>query len=139
MTSSLDENESPFVGVGWSFPVGVNAVGGIALVRGIDEIEQAIHLILATSPGERPMRPEFGCGLIDFIFEPINPTTVAAIRRAVADAIDRWEPRVVIDTVDVHLDGDEPSRVFIEIVYTIRATYDQRSLVFPFYVIPEHA
>ena len=133
----LIHNDNPFVGTGWAYPVGVNTVGGIATVRGVDEIEQAMYLILATTPGERPMRPEFGCALVDFLFDPIDATTCGRIERAVEQALRRWEPRVEIEGVDVVIDPDADGRVFIDIKYVIRDTYDVRSLVFPFYVIPD--
>lgn len=134
----LANPDNPFVGTGWSFPVGVNAVGGIATVQGVDEIEQAMHIILATAPGERPMRPDFGCGLMQFLFEPVNVSTAQAIARAVEQALRRWEPRIDVEVVEVHIDDTNSNRVFIDIKYVISDTYEQRSLVFPFYVIPDH-
>lgn len=131
-------DDNPFVGTGWAYPIGLNAVGGIATVNGVDEIEQAMFLILATTPGERPMRPEFGCPLVDFLFDPIDATTCGRIERAVEESLRRWEPRVDIIGVDVSVDGESDGRVFIDIRYSIRDTYDTRSLVFPFYLIPDH-
>ena len=134
----LIHNDNPFVGTGWAYPVGVNAVGGIAMVGGVDEIEQAMYLILATTPGERPMRPEFGCPLVDYLFDPIDSTTCGRIERTVEESQRRWEPRVEITAVDVVIDSNADGRVFIDINYLIRDTYDVRSLVFPFYLIPDH-
>ena len=57
-----------FIGAGWSFPLGTDATGGVALVTREREIEQAIRLILGTACGERPMRPEFGCRIHDHVF-----------------------------------------------------------------------
>lgn len=131
-------DDNPFVGTGWAFPVGVNAVGGIATASGVDEIEQAMYLVLATMPGERPMRPEFGCPLMEFLFDPVDATTCGRIARAVESSVDRWEPRVTVDHVDVDIDPLSNDRVLIDIHYVIRDTYDRRSLVFPFYVIPDH-
>jgi phage baseplate assembly protein W len=133
----LANPENPFVGTGWAYPIGPNAVGGIAMVRGVDEIEQAMYLILSTTPGERPMRPEFGCPLMDYVFEPVNSSITGRIARTVEESLDRWEPRVAIEQVEVHISSDNPNCVFIDISYVIKGTYDERSLVFPFYVIPE--
>jgi phage baseplate assembly protein W len=133
----LIHNDNPFVGIGWAYPISVNAVGGIATVGGVDEIEQAMFLILVTTPGERPMRPEFGCPLVDFLFDPIDSTTCGSIERTVGESLRRWEPRVDVQAVDVVIDPDADGRVFIDIKYVIRDTYDTRSLVFPFYLIPD--
>jgi len=86
-----------FIGAGWSFPLRTRATGGLALVRGDRELEEAIWLILSTAPGERPMRPEFGCGLNDFVFAPADSSTASLIVTEVRRAITRWEPRVTLD------------------------------------------
>lgn len=124
------------VGRGWAFPLGVDVKGGIRIVGGVEEIEQAVYLILATTPGERPMRPEFGCNLADFVFEPIEPSTFGRIAFTVEEALRRWEPRIDVDDVSVGPDPDREGAVLIAVTYRIRDTYDRRSLVVPFYVIP---
>ena len=68
-----------FIGRGWAFPLRVDATGGIALVSREREIEEAIRLILGTSPGERPMRPEFGCRIHDYVFSPADSATATAL------------------------------------------------------------
>jgi phage baseplate assembly protein W len=127
---------SDFVGSGWAFPVRADATGGIALVNGEREIEDSIRLILGTSPGERPMRPEFGCAIHDVVFAPDSATTVGAVALEVRRALERWEPRIHLHGVDVAPDADEPSRLLIDVLYSIRETNDPRNLVVPFYVIP---
>ena len=84
------------IGSGLAFPLRVDRRGGIALARDETDIEQAIELILATAPGERPMRPEFGCGVHDFVFDSIDASTVARMEDAIRDALDRWEPRIEV-------------------------------------------
>jgi phage baseplate assembly protein W len=130
--------DNTFVGSGWSWPVETDTTGGIALVSGSDELEQAMYLVLATAPGERPMRPEFGCGLQDYVFAPADPGTASLIAAEVQAALVRWEPRVVVDEVVVTADADEPSTLWIDVRYTVRSSNDRRNLVFPFYVIPQH-
>ena len=125
-----------FVGTGWAFPLGVDATGRIALARGERDIDQAIQLILRTYPGERPMRPEFGSRLRDFVFDGANGANAAAIATEVRVALLRWEPRVIIDNVIVTPDEDDPSILYIEIQYVIKTINDPRNLVFPFYTIP---
>jgi hypothetical protein len=125
-----------FVGNGWAFPVMTDSTGGIALVSGPREVEESIRLVLSTSPGERPMRPEFGCGIHDLVFAPLSASTIGRIREEVRQSILRWEPRVDLHALDVSPDEDEPSLLLISISYSIRRTNDPRNLVFPFYVIP---
>jgi phage baseplate assembly protein W len=126
-----------FVGSGWSFPLRIAPTGGIALVSGEREVEEAMHLVLATAPGERPMRPEFGCAIHDLVFAPVNEATVGRIQHEVFTCLDRWEPRVEVHEVEV-TPGDNPGVLFIDVRYEIRGTNNPRSLVFPFYVIPSH-
>lgn len=125
-----------FVGSGWAFPVHVDDQGGIALVSGGREIEQAIRLILGTAPGERPMRPEFGCGIHDLIFAPADITTAGRIAYEVRESLRRWEPRIDVLDVAVAPDSRDAGTLYIDITYALRDTNDPRNLVFPFYVIP---
>ena len=124
------------IGSGLAFPLQVDRRGGIALARDEMDIEQAIELILATAPGERPMRPEFGCGVHDFVFDSIDATTVGRMELAIRDALDRWEPRVFVETVEFNLDEVADGRLIIDIGYRVRVTNTMRNLVYPFYVIP---
>ena len=100
------------------------------------EIEEAIRLVLGTAPGERPMRPEFGCRIHDYVFASADGATAAAIATEVKEALLRWEPRIDVDQVDVSFDARDASVLYIDIRYAIRRTNDRRNLVFPFYVIP---
>jgi phage baseplate assembly protein W len=124
------------IGSGLAFPLQVDRRGGIALARDETDIEQAIELILATAPGERPMRPEFGCGVHDFVFDSIDAGTVGKMELAIREALDRWEPRVVVQTIEFDLSGVGEGRLMIDIGYRVRATNTMRNLVYPFYVIP---
>jgi phage baseplate assembly protein W len=126
-----------FVGAGWAFPLGVDARGGIALARREQELEQAMRLILATYPGERPMRPLFGSRLRDFVFRNATIDTAAELAHEVEVALTRWEPRVDVVAVDVTVDPAERNRMYIDVAYQIKGTNDRRNLVFPFYTIPD--
>ena len=97
-----------FIGRGWAFPLRTDATGGIALVSREREIEEAIRLILGTSPGERPMRPEFGCRIHDFVFASADATTAGLIAAEVRAALGRWEPRIDVEDVVVSFDVDRP-------------------------------
>ena len=125
------------VGTGWSFPPKIGPQGGVALASDYNEIEQAIKIILLTSPGQRVMRPEFGCRVHELVFAPMNGETFAQAVRYVEDALEMWEPRITVMEVIVNPDPNQHGRLFIDIQYQLRATSDKRSLVFPFYLIPE--
>lgn len=126
-----------FVGRGWRYPLGTDAAGGIAMASEDRQIEQAMRLILATAKGERPMRPEFGCGVHDFVFAPANATTAGRIAVEVERSLTFWEPRIDVKSVDVSIDAVAGNTLYINIIYEKKGSYDPRSLVFPFYVIPE--
>jgi hypothetical protein len=85
------------------------------------------------------MRPTFGSRLHELVFAPNNSHTAAQARRFVEDALGMWEPRINVIEVEVQADPDDTSRLLIKIVYEVKVTYDQRSLVHPFYLIPEEA
>jgi phage baseplate assembly protein W len=124
------------LGSGLSFPLTVDRRGGIALANGEQDVDQAIEIILSTAPGERPMRPEFGCGVHDFVFDTIDAATVGRLETEIRNALDRWEPRIEVDRVDFDLDHMGEGQLLIEIGYRVRATNHERNLVYPFYVIP---
>jgi Bacteriophage baseplate protein W len=125
------------LGTGLSFPLSVDRTGGIALVTGETDVDQAIEIILSTAPGERPMRPEFGCGVHDFVFDTIDAGTVGRLETEVRRALDRWEPRIVVEEVDFDLSRVDDGQLLINIGYRLRATNHKRNLVYPFYVIPD--
>lgn len=126
-----------FVGSGWAFPLRTDATGSIALVSRERELTESIRLILGTAPGERSMRPEFGCGIQDYVFAPADATTAGRLAAEVRRALDRWEPRITVLGVDVTFDNAETGTLYINIRYEVRGTNSPRNLVFPFYVIPE--
>lgn len=125
-----------FIGSGWAFPMRTDATGRIALVSREREIEESIRLILGTSPGERPMRPEFGCPIADYVFAPADGETAARIAADVRSSLLRWEPRIELKDVTVGPDPDDQTVLYIDIRYSIGTSNDPRNLVFPFYVIP---
>ena len=90
-----------FIGNGWAFPLRTDATGGVALVSREREIEESIRLILGTSPGERPMRPEFGCRVHDYVFAPADAETASLVAADVRRALERWEPRIDLEGVIV--------------------------------------
>jgi len=125
-----------FIGRGLSFPVRTDATGSVALVDGDREIVESIRLILATAPGERPMRPEFGCAIHDLVFAPADSTTAGQIAYEVRQSLERWEPRIDLADVVVDFAEVDSGTLLINVRYSISTSNDPRNLVFPFYVIP---
>ncbi|MBT0993009.1 GPW/gp25 family protein [Cellulomonas sp. DKR-3] len=125
-----------FVGRGFAWPMHVDHTGSIALTAAGGDLEDAIRVVLLTAPGERLMRPQFGCRIWDLLFEPVNANLLGLISQAVRDALAQWEPRITVEEVAPEQDDDDSGLVRIRIAYRVRATNDRRNLVYPFYVIP---
>ena len=122
-----------YLGVGWKFPIRINAQGGFSLSRYEQDVQEAIWIILSTARGERQMVPDFGCGIHDYVFAPNNAATQGGITHAVRQALTEWEPR--IDVLDVNVDGStEPNMLLIRVDYRIRANNSLYNLVYPFYL-----
>jgi uncharacterized protein len=127
---------SNFIGRGITFPMRVDQSGSIAMGAGADDIDANLKVVLITAPGERVMRPQFGCRIWDLVFEPINANALGLMGEAVRDAVSQWEPRVDLLDVEVTPDIGDHGRVRIALTYRVKATNDVRNLVHPFYVIP---
>ncbi len=127
---------SDYLGKGWAFPPKPDGRGGIGLVAGVDDITRAVEIILGTPIGQRVMRPTFGSRLHELVFADVNAETLGLAELYVKEALAFWEPR--IEVVDVHAEPDpvDHSILRIAIGYRVKATHDQRSLVYPFYRIP---
>jgi uncharacterized protein len=129
--------EREFLGRGLALPLQIDPRGGIALASGDHDIEQAIRIVLLTAPGERVMRPEFGCRIHELVFAPHNPTTEGLAIHYVQEALLRWEPRIDVLEVDVSSSPEQPGAMLITINYQVKNTHDERSIVFPFYLTGE--
>ena len=117
------------------FPYDFSGLGRTATTDRADHIRDLMEQVLFTSPGERVMRPEFGCSMWDQLFAPLTAGTLGLIEQAVREALARWEPR--IDVTSVLATGDQSTgAVHISLGYVVNSTNDVRNLVFPFYTIP---
>lgn len=127
--------DSDFLGVGLNFPFQLDEQGQLQMAHDEESIRQAIWLILSTAPGERLMRPDFGCGLHELVFGVNNQGTTSAIEEEVRNALARWEPR--IDVLDVYTAPDAAAAncLLIEINYQVRTTNSRFNLVYPFYLV----
>jgi uncharacterized protein len=126
---------SELIGRGWAYPCTLTPGGAVQLHDGGAELDAAIAMIIATAPGERVMRPEFGCAIWENLFDPVNAGTLGLMEQAVREAVARWEPRVEVESVVGVPAGD--GCVELTLGYRVRATNDYRNLVYPFYVIPQ--
>ena len=131
--------DATFIGRGFSWPMTVDHTGAIKLTDSAADIDQSIRIVLITAPGERVMRPEFGCRIWDLLFEPVTANLLGLIAHAVRQAIAQWEPRVQVEEVVPEPDANDTALVHVLITYRIKATNDRRNLVYPFYVIPHDA
>jgi phage baseplate assembly protein W len=100
----------------------VSKAGGIQMVQGHASVRQALLLLLSTLPGERVMRPDYGCDLFRLVFAPNDHTTAGLAIHYVRSAIARWEPRVEVVRIDAEQSPDTPDRLDITLEYRIRAT-----------------
>ena len=123
-----------FLGMGWKFPIKTDNKGKIATSGHEEDIQEALLIILKTAKGERIMRPEFGCGIHELIFSPINTATLTLMEKSVREAITEWEPRVEIINVDVSTDEAMSGKLLISIDYRVRRTNNRFNLVYPFYL-----
>lgn len=128
---------STIVGRGWGFPPGLNDRNRLTTVSDDADIKRSIYIIINTIPGERVMRPQFGCEIHALIFWPANDQTAAVAERYVREALGRWEPRIILKNVTITPGATELGELLIEINYQIKGQNDPRNLVYPYYLTPE--
>ena len=114
-------------------PVGLRySLGGsVDMVEDDESVRQAILLLIATIPGERVMRPEYGCHLNRIVFSPNDDTTAGLAIHYVRSALERWEPRVDVLDIDAERSDEEPNRLDIVLEYRVRATQRTHELRIP--------
>ena len=123
-----------FLGVGWTYPVRTKVNGNIAMSQFEDDIREAIPIILGTAKGERVMRPDFGCGIHDLVFSPINTATITLVENSVREALTVYEPRIELIKVEALSDRAEEGKLLVNIDYRVRSTNSRFNLVYPFYL-----
>lgn len=122
-----------FLGVGWGFPLRLAGDHTVATAAYEEDVREAIRIILGTRRGERVMRPDFGAGLEDFVFEPISTTTVEMLKKRVEEGLIDWEPRIDVLKVEVK-DERTRGRLLLSLDYRVRSTNVHYNLVYPFYL-----
>jgi phage baseplate assembly protein W len=122
------------LGQGWAFPIEPDIHGNIKFSKYEQSIEEAIRIILSTTPGERIMRPDFGCAVNELIFAPNSPQSITLAEHYIREAIIKWEPRVILKSVKGTPDKGNPVLVNIHITYEVRSVNTFFNMVYPFYL-----
>lgn len=131
----MADRERSFLGIGWSFPPTFSRLtASVVMVRDEENVRQSILAVLSTSPGERPLLPDFGCPLGRMVFRNIDTALMAEMEDAVRTALLNWEPRIDVDEVLVEPEPSVPGLVVITVYYTIRKTNTRDNVVYPFYL-----
>lgn len=134
MPDAVDDREQDYLGRGWAFPLQLSVQGGVQLSSDAQKVKESIWIILRTGVGERVYRPNFGSRLAELAFSPMNIDTLIRIRLYVLQALEVWEPRIIID--EVRTDPDPVrGRVDIIINYRLKDYPDSHSFVYPFYLL----
>ena len=123
-----------FLGRGWPFPIAPGPGRPLAFIGGDEKIRQSIWLILSTAPGERQMRPDFGCGIHDLVFEPNTAALRGIVQARVRAALIRWEPRIDVLDVSVETPAEARNYLLIRVDYRVRANNALYNLVYPFFL-----
>jgi phage baseplate assembly protein W len=126
--------EPDFQGKGWNFPVKPGRGGKLTFTSGEEKIRQSIWIILSTAPGERQMRPGFGCGIHDLVFEPNTAALRGVVQAKAREALTRWEPRIDVLDVRVETPSDARNYLLIRVDYRTRSNNAFFNLVYPFFI-----
>ncbi|MBR4839992.1 MAG: GPW/gp25 family protein [Paludibacteraceae bacterium] len=123
-----------FIGKGWSFPPHFNKYDrSVDMVSGQEEIEQSLKILFSTNVRERLFHPDFGCDLRKFQFAPNNRVTLLHIQQLVENTVRQYEPRIILNSVDINIDEIMDGKLLINLSYTIRTTNTQYNMVYPYY------
>jgi hypothetical protein len=136
MTDNVNQ-ANEFLGRGWAFPMGIGIDGSITMSAYETNVKESIFIILNTAQGERIMRPDFGCGIHNLVFETIDTTTLTLIEDTVRQALTLWEPRIKVKEVKISKENIDQGQLMISIDYTVNKTDNRFNLVYPFYISGE--
>ena len=133
----MENSNNAFLGKGWAFPPSFNkSTGTVGIVSDEEDIRQSLHILLSTSLGERVMQPDYGCNLQDYVFESLNSTTIGYIKERVANSILYYEPRIIVEQIEVTSEGSNDNlegRFLIDITYSIPGTNSRFNYVYDYY------
>ena len=124
-----------FLGTGWSFPPSFNKhTKSVDMVSDEIDISQSLKIILFTDLGSRIMRPDFGSDVKNFTFESINKGSIARLSDVVEGAINRHEPRIDLEKVDIDHSNAVDGKLLIQLTFMIKYVNVRTNAVFPFYI-----
>lgn len=128
--------DQQFLGRGWAFPPEFDRYSkGPRMVDQEDDIRESLRILMSTRPGERTMRPDYGCGIRSLVFDVMNESVLTEIRDHVQRAVLFFEPRIALDSVEINIDRASEGRLDIDIAYSIKGTNSRSNLVYPFYLL----
>jgi phage baseplate assembly protein W len=127
--------ETNFLGTGWGFPPSFeNLSEGVEMVSGERDIKQSLIILLNTSLGERIMKPEYGCGIRNFVFQETDNSHIHVLKDIITNAILNYEPRVKVEEINIDTENYLDGVITIEIDYFIITTNTRSNIVFPYYL-----
>jgi phage baseplate assembly protein W len=127
--------ENSFLGRGWSFPPAFdNASGEVQMLKGADDIQSSLQILLSTRLGERVMQPLFGCNLDVMVFDLLDATLKTEMRNLIEKAILYFEPRINIEKINIEAQNEINGVIIITLNYIVRSTNTRGNLVYPFYL-----
>ncbi|MBB5636872.1 hypothetical protein HDF26_001698 [Pedobacter cryoconitis] len=131
----MEQEERTFLGRGWSFPPAFDRINNKnRMSSGVKDIEQSIHIILGTTPGERIMQPEFGCNLKKMVFEQLSSNLITELNQMIGQALLNFEPRIRFHQAEISQEANLEGLVYMHIEYTVITTNTRHNIVYPFYL-----
>jgi phage baseplate assembly protein W len=118
----MAQTEATLLGRGISFPPRIGSDGRFAYSSGAENVRESIRVILSTDQQERIMLPQFGGGLMQYLFQPNTPATHRLIQESITQSLARWEPRIELDSVRVAADPADARAAVATVQYRVRAT-----------------
>jgi len=126
---------SKFLGTGWGFPPAFDPrTREAVLVTQQEDVEESLRILLSTSPGERVMHPNYGCGLLRMVFENMDESRITEIRSLVERAVLFFEPRVILHEVKIDTQELFEGILRVRLDYSLRTTNTRHNLVYPLYL-----
>ncbi len=130
------EHKKTFLGIGWKFPPTFDKnTKTIEMVSEENDIKESLLILLSTQPGERMMRPEYGCNTKSLVFDTVNTTNLNFLASLIERAIKFYEPRILLDNIDISTENILDGKLLIDVQYTVRTTNSRNNVVYPYYIL----
>lgn len=133
--SGTSNQRKSFFGTGWGFPVAFSKQRGctVRLSSDIEDIRESLQILLSTRPGERVLRPDYGCNLSDLLFDPMNTNLTTYVKEMLSKAILYYEPRINLNDIRIDLSQQLEGILLIELFFEVRATNSRFNFVYDYY------